>query len=314
QREQLKDFAATALAGVTESKSELQAMERFGVNLYVAGGAGTLAEFCSLDEPAKLALLQDAIEHIGTNSAAAKSFCERLDASAMRPRFRKLMDAGAIAMNATLTETTSRQPPLSELIQEWAQRTGPAAESKNVTFLLTDIVGSTALTSKLGNSGAQRIVRAHNAIAREAAKDYKGQEIKHTGDGMLLTFPDAAAAARAAMDIQQEADAYSKDNPNAPLELRVGLHAGSAGFEDGEYFGEPLLLLNGICDAADTGQIAVSQAIQSKCVGSVFRFADLGSVPVKNAPDPLQLFQLEWTPKSRAPKRELEYRQIGTNN
>ena len=64
--------------------------------------------------------------------------------------------------------------------------------------LFCDLVGSTALTSKLGNSGAQRVVRAHNTVVREALKEFKGREVKHTGDGLLCTFIDAAGAAKAA--------------------------------------------------------------------------------------------------------------------
>ncbi len=200
------------------------------------------------------------------------------------------------------------------MIQQWAERTDQTTDTKNVTFLLTDIVGSTAMTSKLGNSGAQKVVRAHNTIVRAAMKRHKGTEVKHTGDGLLLTFPSPVTAVRAAVEIQQEALGYTLDNPDAPLELRVGLNAGDAGFEDGEYFGEPVLLLGGICDAAETGHIACSMNIQSKCGGAGFHFIGLGDVMIKGIPQPQQLFDVEWKPKPRAPKEELEYRQIGTQN
>ncbi len=311
-REQLSSFAEAAFSSVLESRPEIQSFERFGVNLFIGGAAGALTEHLKLDGKAKLSLLQSALERIGTNTDAAKSFCDRLDASAQRPRFRTLIDAGHAAMLAKLNGRTSRQPPLGELVGQWAERTAHSADEQNVTFLLTDIVGSTALTSKLGNSGAQRIVRAHNTIVRAAINEYKGEEIKHTGDGMLTTFPDPAAAIRAAIEIQQDALVYALDNPKAPLELRVGVHSGSAGYEDGEYFGEAVSLLGGICDAAATGHIACSPAVQSKCIGSVFQFSDMGEVEIKNSPEPIHLFRVEWTPKSRAPKGELEYRQIGT--
>lgn len=309
---QLSTFAESAFTGVVESRPELQAFERFGVNLYIGGGANALAAHNECDDTTKLGLLQKALEYIGTNAESAKSFCERLNAAAQRPRFRTLIDAGHAAMSARIEGRTSRQPPLSDLINSWAERTDPSAEEKKVTFLLTDIVGSTALTSKLGNSGAQRIVRAHNTVVRAAVKEYKGTEVKHTGDGLLVTFPDPAAAVRAAMEIQQDALAYALDNPDAPLELRVGVHTGIAGYEDGEYFGETVLLLDGICDAAATGHIACSPIVQSMCVGSAFQFSEMGEVDIKGSPDKLFLYRAEWTPKSRAPKGELEYRQLGT--
>ena len=312
QRELLSGFAEAAFADVTAARPQLQAFERFGVNLYIGGSAGALAAHHGLNETVKLGLLQSALERIGTNADSAKSFCERLNAFAQRPRYRKLMDAGHAAMKAHLNQTKSRQPPLPDLIGQWAERTEQSAQEQVVTFLLTDIVGSTAMTSKLGNSGAQRIVRAHNAVVRAAIKEYKGTEVKHTGDGLLATFPDPAAAVRAAMEIQQDALAYALDNPDAPLELRVGVHTGVAGFEDGEYFGETVLLLDGVCDAAETGHIACSPDVQSKCVGPAFQFTQMGEVAIKGSAEKRHLFKAEWTPKSRAPKGELEYRQLGT--
>ncbi len=132
-------------------------------------------------------------------------------------------------MSAVIDNNTNTPlPPLPDLIAQWSDASARGAETKKVTFLLTDIVGSTALTSKLGNSAAQRVVRAHNAAARGAAKNFRGSEIKHTGDGMLLTFPDAAAACRAAMEIQQEGTAYARENPDAPLIMRLGVHFGES--------------------------------------------------------------------------------------
>ena len=311
-RDRLSAYTKKVMDALTEERPQLQAFERFGANLFIGGAAGGLAEHFSLSDAMKADILQSALESIGTNAAAAKAFCERLDASAQRPRFRKLMDAGHAAITAELNETKSRQPPLTELIKEWSERTEETTDSKQVTFLLTDIVGSTALTSKLGNSGAQRIVRAHNTIVCTAIKDYKGTEVKHTGDGMLTTFPDPAAAARAAIEIQQAVAEFVADNPDAPLELRIGLHAGNAGFEDGEYFGEPLLALGGICDAAEDGQIYCSGAIQAKCPSPAFTLDDIGEQSVKRVEGPINLFRLSWKPKARAPKGELEYRQIGT--
>ena len=147
-----------------------------------------------------------------------------------------------------------RSPKLPDLIQQWADPTVRGAEIKKVTFLLTDIVGSTALTSKLGNAAAQRVVRAHNAAVRSATKNFRGTEVKHTGDGMLVTFPDAAAASRAGIEIQQEGTAYARDNPDAPLVTRVGIHTGEASFEEGEYYGPALGFLNGVCSAAGDSQ------------------------------------------------------------
>jgi adenylate cyclase len=303
----LLQFADAANAALLAVRPQLQAFERYGFNLYLAGAALVVADKAQFDGDLKHRLLQIVIAHAGTNPETAQSFVARIDAAAERPRYRALMDAGRAAFEAASPEAHA---PLPGLIQQWSD---PAARGKaeRAIFLLTDLVGSTALTSKLGNSGAQRVVRAHNSIVRQAIKDFKGKEIKHTGDGIQVTFTDVLNAARAAIFIQQEALSYTQENPDAPVSLRVGLHAGEASLEDGEYYGEAVMLLDGICAAADAGQISATDAIKSRCPASMFRFADMGLRTLKGSEAQQQIFLLEWVPKMKAPG-QLEYRQIGT--
>jgi hypothetical protein len=77
----------------------------------------------------------------------------------------------------------------------------PVAES--ITVMFTDICGSTALTARLGDDGAQHLVRAHNDIVRRALARYQGREVKHTGDGIMASFRSASAAVVAAATIQR---------------------------------------------------------------------------------------------------------------
>lgn len=308
---QLAQFADAARAVLFLVRPELQAFERYGFNLYLAGAAFALAEKAQFDGDLKQRLVQIIVTHAGTSLDAAQSFAARAEGAAERPRYRALMDAGRAAFAAQFDAAAAdAHAPLPDLIKQWAD---PAARGKaeRLTFLLTDLVGSTALTSKLGNSGAQRVVRAHNSLVRQAIKENKGKEIKHTGDGILVSFTDVLNAARAAIFIQQEALTYTQENPDAPVSLRVGLHAGEATMEDGEYYGEAVMLLDGICAAADAGQISATDVIKSRCPASMFRFADIGLRTLKGSDVQQQIFLLEWIPKMKAPG-QLEYRQIGT--
>jgi len=312
ERAQLRAFADLALTSLMAARPQLQAFERVGLNLYLAGATAALSERGGFSENIMADMLRKVLEYTGTNPSIADAFAQRLDVSAQRPRFRQLMDAGKAAMNAMIDGITdSASAPLPDLIQQWADPNVRGAEIKKVTFLLTDIVGSTALTSKLGNSAAQRVVRAHNAAARGAAKNFRGTEVKHTGDGMLLTFPDAAAAGRAAMEIQQEGAAYARDNPEAPLVMRLGIHTGEASFEEGEYYGPALSVLNGVCSAAGDGQIFCSEEAKSRCVGPAFHFQEVGKRKLKGTDREAVLFRLEWKPKAAQPKGPVEYTHIG---
>ena len=79
-------------------------------------------------------------------------------------------------------------------------------------MLFTDIESSTALTQRLGDARAQEIVRAHNAIVREALKASGGSEIKHTGDGIMAS----SRPPRARWNAQSPSSALWWSMPTAP--------------------------------------------------------------------------------------------------
>src|SRR3990167_6176280 len=72
-----------------------------------------------------------------------------------------------------------------------------------VSILFTDLTSSTSLTQRLGDAKAQELVRAHNAIVREALSAHDGSEIKHTGDGIMASFTSASGALECAVAIQR---------------------------------------------------------------------------------------------------------------
>ena len=93
--------------------------------------------------------------------------------------------------------------------------------------------------------------------------------------------------------------------------MRLGVHTGEASFEDGEYYGPALAILNGVCSAAGDTQIFCSEDARSKAVGPVFKFQDMGKRTLKGSQIECKVFKLEWTPKIKAVKGPLEYGQIG---
>ena len=64
--------------------------------------------------------------------------------------------------------------------------------------MFTDIVGSTEMTARLGDARAVEMVRAHDGVVREAVRSEQGREVKHTGDGLMISFDDVDAAVRCA--------------------------------------------------------------------------------------------------------------------
>src|SRR4029077_12727651 len=79
----------------------------------------------------------------------------------------------------------------------------PAIDAGLRAVMFTDIVGSTEMTARLGDSAALELVRAHDALVRRGLEAYGGREIKHTGDGIMASFDEVTNAVRAAAEIQR---------------------------------------------------------------------------------------------------------------
>jgi class 3 adenylate cyclase len=181
----------------------------------------------------------------------------------------------------------------------------PVAQSGLVTILFTDMEGSTALTQRLGDAGAQEVLRAHNTIIRDALKGHDGSETKHTGDGIMASFGSAAGALECAVTIQR---AFASEAPTVNSQLssdisnvrvRIGLNAGEPVAEDGpdgrrDLFGATVQLAARVCNRAEPGQILVSNVVRELAMGKGFLFADIGDFLPKGFEDPVRLYEVRW--------------------
>ncbi|MSO97028.1 MAG: hypothetical protein EXR11_02250 [Rhodospirillaceae bacterium] len=312
QEAALTAFANTTMQALGAPAANMQAFDRYGLNLYVAGAAQELAWREALTAQTMHAILTTVLTEQGTSAEVAKSFNERLDTAANRPRFKAVMEAGRAAMVASIANQPV--PPtanITQIMAGWSNPHGKAAAAQRYAVLLTDIIGSADATRKLGNSGAQRMLRAHNSIVRAALKDCKGEEVKHTGDGILAVFAKPSDAADAAIAIQQDIFAFCRDNPDIPFAIRIGLEYAEGLKDEGEYFGPAFTTIASICDAAGGGDIAATEAVKAQSTGANTKYADLTPSPTAKKFLP-GLFKLLWAPKRVLNAPPLEYRHIGT--
>ena len=155
------------------------------------------------------------------------------------------------------------------------------------SILFTDLEASTAVTQRLGDDGAQELLREHNGTVRSALGDHSGREVKHTGDGIMASFPSAVSAVTAALQIQ-------RDLENAELRVRVGVNAGEPIAEDDDLFGTAVQMAARITDRADPGQVLVSRVVADLCAGKSFLFASVGAATMKGFDDPIELFEVSY--------------------
>ena len=160
-----------------------------------------------------------------------------------------------------------------------------------ISFLFTDIVGSTRLWEKHPNHMGAALAR-HDAIMRTAVDQYSGYVFKTVGDAFCVAFQTPRDAILAAIDAQNALEAEDWKEI-AVLKVRMGIHTGTAEFRGGDYFGGTLNRASRIESAAHGGQILLSQItcelLQDE--GLSITFKSLGEHRLRNLDRPEHLFQ-----------------------
>jgi len=179
-------------------------------------------------------------------------------------------------------------------VEPKAQRPPVAAPAGLRTILFTDMEGSTPLTQRLGDARAQEVLRAHNAIVREALKAHGGSQIKHTGDGIMASFPSASGAIEGAIAIQRALAEQGQAHPDTPIRVRIGLNAGEPVAEEEDLFGTAVQVASRICARAEAAQVLCSNVVRELAAGKGFLFSDRGDVELRGFEDPVRLYEVRW--------------------
>jgi adenylate cyclase len=137
-----------------------------------------------------------------------------------------------------------------------------AAGRDVVTVLFTDIVGSTALTERLGDERWVEVLSAHDAAVRTALRTFGGEEVKTTGDGFLAVFVRAADAVRAGMLARRLVGALRVPEVPEGLSIRVGAHSGTVIRRDGDVLGRNVHMARRVTAAAAAGEVLVSASVR----------------------------------------------------
>lgn len=173
-----------------------------------------------------------------------------------------------------------------------SQRSQGIAEGGHRTILFTDIVGSTAMTSRLGDRMATELIRAHDAVVRRGLAQFSGREVKHTGDGIMATFAATAAAVDCARTIQQDFKRYNCGN-SEPIHVRIGLDCGEPIEDSNDLFGSTVQLAARLCALASGEQILVSENVVREYDAKNL-FGQASHRRLKGFSKPVPIFQCEW--------------------
>jgi class 3 adenylate cyclase len=165
------------------------------------------------------------------------------------------------------------------------------------TVLFTDLVGSTALRSRIGEEAADALRVEHDELIGQAIASRNGVIVKHTGDGVMATFTAAVDAVAAAVAIQQAIERHSRRRTEGPLEVRVGISVGDVSFEGDDCFGLPVVEAQRLEAAAEGGRILCSEVVRHLARGrGGHEFAAIGDLTLKGLPEPVPAAEVVWEP------------------
>jgi predicted ATPase len=158
----------------------------------------------------------------------------------------------------------------------------PDLPSGTVTFLFTDVEGSTRLLHELGAAAYAEALAEHRRVLREAFARHGGVEMDTQGDAFFYAFPDAAEALQAADQGRQALD-------SGPIRVRIGLHTGSPHVTEEGYVGEDVHLGARIAASAHGGQVVCSG---ETAVRADLELTDLGEHRLKDIEAAVSIYQL----------------------
>jgi class 3 adenylate cyclase len=136
----------------------------------------------------------------------------------------------------------------------------PELPTGTITFLMTDVEGSTKLADN-HPAAMQEALARHDALAGEIVGGHGGTVVKSRGEGdsLFCVFALASDAVGAALALQQAYQAEPWPAPVAPLRVRMGLHTGDATLRDGDYFGGTVNRCARLRAVGHGGQVLLSQ-------------------------------------------------------
>ncbi len=191
--------------------------------------------------------------------------------------------------------------------------------SGTVTFVFSDIAGSTALLKQLGDAEYATLLTVHRRLVRDIFRAHEGQEIDTQGDAFFYSFVRARQAVTAAVEVTR---AHGKASWPGGVDVRVrlGLHTGEPAVGDEGYTGLDVVRASRIAATGGGGQILISdttRAIVAGGLGDGIELRPLGERTLKDIDRPEPIFELvvdggpepmpePVAPASRAPADEAE--------
>jgi class 3 adenylate cyclase len=154
------------------------------------------------------------------------------------------------------------------------------------TVLFTDIVDSTGLALRLGDSAWLALQEQHDDMARREVRRFGGRHRAATGDGLVATFDGAAAGVCCATEV-------AKTSLRLGVEVRAGLHCGEYECRGPRVGGIVFHVAARVLTLAQPSEVLVSGTVKDLVAGSALRFTERGRHPLRGLPGLWMLYAAE---------------------
>jgi class 3 adenylate cyclase len=173
----------------------------------------------------------------------------------------------------------------------------------DITYLFTDLVGSTAMYDLVGDLTAYNLVRLHFEVLNQTVIDHNGVVVKTIGDAIMASFLDPIDAVSAALDMVERLDAFNRDM-SADLQLKVGIHRGhsvAVNLNDRlDYFGQNVNIAARTQQIAESGVLITGDIADSKGVRELLEDHTLKPIEtaMKGVGEDIPVFRVDTRPTS----------------
>ena len=168
----------------------------------------------------------------------------------------------------------------------WAVANDVMGDAEVVTILFTDIVASTAELVRVGDQAWRDRLASHHARMRDHLNEFRGREVKSTGDGLLAVFDRPIRAVRCAQ-------AMAATSRSMDLPIRVGIHVGEVELAADDARGLAIHTAARIMSLGGADEIMVSSTVGELLEGSGIDLVDAGTHELKGLPGARRVFRVE---------------------
>jgi len=162
-------------------------------------------------------------------------------------------------------------------------------------FLFSDLRGYTSFVELRGDVAAADLLRDYRTLVRGAVARHEGGEVKTEGDSFYVVFTSALAALDCAVSILREADARNRQEPDGPLHIGIGVHAGEVVPYDEQFVGGAVNIAARLASKAHAAEILVTDTLRGLVrTGHSYSLTDRGQVRVKGVGERMRAWHVDW--------------------